>query len=505
MSILELAEREPDALAFDDLTRTRSRGAYVDRAWRVANLLRHELGIEPGRHAAMLVGNRLEFFELALGATLAGVWITPINWHFTPAEVAYVVEDSQARAVFVDPQFHEVAAAARPACPVIGLGEPLDAALAACAPRRHGLDQPAGGVMLYTSGTTGRPKGVRRPQVISIAESLAISEAAGAALYLDGAGPNLVTGPLYHGSPNGLAFMDLNRGASVIIMPQFDAGQMLRLIQERRVCNTHLVPVMMVRALRLPEEQRRAFDPSSLHVVLHGAAPVSVAVKQRMIEWWGPVLVEYWGSSEGGAYCVCRSDEWLAHPGTVGRPLEHYEVFATDDSGARLPPGEVGALYCRHKLSDRVFEYFNQPEKTASAFLAPGVFTNGDVGRVDADGYVYLTDRAADMINSGGVNIYPAEIEAVLIEHPAVADVAVFGVPDPEWGEAVRAAVELAGGWQPSDALLAEILGWARQRMAGYKVPRAIDVVEQLPRTSAGKLYKRKLRDPYWEGRERRI
>jgi long-chain acyl-CoA synthetase len=310
---------------------------------------------------------------------------------------------------------------------------------------------------------------------------------------------------MYHGSPYGFASMELNIGASILILPQFDASETLRLIEERQVCTTHLVPVMMNRLLRLPEEQRASFDPSSLECVLNGAAPVPVAVKQRMIDWWGPVLVEYWGSSEGGAFCIATSEEWLTHPGTVGRPVDRYEVFAADAEGRRLDPGEVGLLYCRNKLDDQPFQYWNAPEKTDGAYLEPGTFTNFDMGYIDADGYVYLSDRAADMIISGGVNIYPAEVEAVLIEHPAIADVAVFGIPDDEWGESVKAAVQLAPGTQNCAQLEQELLEWARERVAAYKLPRSIDFETELPRLPTGKIYKEKLRLPYWKGRERRI
>jgi len=225
-----------------------------------------------------------------------------------------------------------------------------------------------------------------------------------------------------------------------------------------------------------------------------------VDVKRAMIEWWGPVLVEYWGSTEGGVFTLVGSQDWLDHPGTVGRALPSYEVFAVDEDGSRLGPGEVGTLYTRHLLTTEVFEYHNAPEKTAGAHLAPGTFTMGDVGRVDEDGFVYLSDRSANMIISGGVNIYPAEIEAVLHDHPAVADVAVFGIPDEEWGEQVKAAIQLREGFEPSTELGAEIIAFARERLGGFKVPRTIDWEDELPRHPTGKLYTRLLRDRYWAG-----
>ena len=359
--------------------------------------------------------------------------------------------------------------------------------------------------MLYTSGTTGRPKGVKRATSSTIATQVRVTRATGPIIGLDGRGPHLVTGPLYHAAPLGYAFIDLQIGAPLVIMPRWDERQALALIDERRVHNSHLVPTMFVRLLRLPEEDRAGFDGSSLRTVLHGAAPVSVPVKTRMIEWWGPVLLEYWGASEGGVVTVVGSQDWLAHPGTVGRAVPSYEVFAADPEGNRLPAGENGTLWCRNTLTDKVFEYHNAPEKTAGAFLEPGTYTIGDIGRVDEEGWVYLADRAANMIISGGVNIYPAEIEQVLVEHPAVLDAGVFGIPDEEWGESVKAAVELADGSQPSPELEAEILAFARQHLAGYKVPRSIDFEEALPRYPTGKLYTRLLRDKYWQGADRAI
>jgi len=502
--LIEHARSNPNGLALDDLTRRRTWAELADRCTRIAHLLRDVLGLRANDHAAMLMGNRVEGVELTLGAILAGVWFTPINHHLQAAEIAYIIEDSGAQVVFVDAE-HE-AAARRAAVPRIVLaGAELNAALAAASDEPMPLSGPAGATMIYTSGTTGRPKGVKRTRPATLGAALAAAAAAGTALGLDGSGPHLVTGPLYHAAPLLFAIYDQLNGAPIIIMPHWDAVRMLALVQDRAVRHTHMVPTMFVRLLRLDDNVRGTFDLSSLRLVLHGAAPIAPAVKQRMIEWWGPILVEYWGATEGGFCTLVDSAEWLTHPGTVGRATANFEVFAVDARGRRLPAGEVGVLYCRHKHLDHVFEYHGAPEKTAASYLKPGVFTTGDVGRVDADGYVYLTDRAASLIISGGVNIYPAEIEQALQQHPAVADACVFGVPDDEWGEAVKAAVELIDGRQPSRELEADILEFARARLAGYKVPRSIDFEKQLPRYPTGKLHTRLLRERYWKGRERNI
>lgn len=504
--LLDRAETRGDEIAVDDIVRTRTWAQLLDRATRAAHLLRDGLGLAPGDHAAMVVGNRVELVELVIAAQLAGVWLTPVNWHLTPDEVGFIVVDSGASVVFTEPAFEATTrAAVAGRAPVVVVGDELDASLEAADDASIDPAGPAGGTMPYTSGTTGRPKGVKRAQATSIERQLAAQVAYGRAIGLDGGGPHLVTGPLYHAAPLGYALMDLGSGAPLVLMDRWDAARALDLIAERRVRNSHFVPTMFVRLLRLPEARRTAFDPSSLHTVLHGAAPIAPWVKQQMIEWWGPVLVEYWGASEGGVVTLVGSEEWLAHPGTVGRAVRGHEVFAVAQDGRRLPPGGTGTLCARTGVDGEVFAYHNDPDKTARAHVGPGTYTLGDIGRVDAEGYVFLSDRASNTIISGGVNVYPAEIEAVLIGHPAVADVAVFGIPDDEWGESVKAAVELVPGTEPSDALEREVLAHAREHLASYKVPRSVDFLDALPRTPAGKLLVRELRAPYWAGRDRSI
>jgi long-chain acyl-CoA synthetase len=310
---------------------------------------------------------------------------------------------------------------------------------------------------------------------------------------------------MYHAAPLMFAVYDNANGAPLYIMQRWDEEEALRLIERLEIAHLHMVPTMFVRLLRLPDEVRARFSAPELEVVLHGAAPVSVQVKRDMIAWFGEKLVEYWGATEGGVNTLIDSRDWLEHPGSVGTVLADFEVFAVGPGGERLPAGEIGDLYCRHKRMDRAFEYHDDPEKTEGAYLEKGVFTIGDIGYVAQDGHVYLADRKSNMIISGGVNIYPLEIEQVLEQHPAIADVGVFGIPDDEWGESVKAAVELREPHTASPELEAEILEFARQHLARYKVPRSIDFEDELPRHETGKLYIRRLKDRYWQGRGRRI
>ena len=506
--LFEHARRDPSGLAAADGTRRRSWSELASRTLRAAHFMRDELGLAPGDHVALLMNNRVEVLEALQGAIFAGLWVTPINWHLAPDEIDYVVQDSGARALFTDEDFVEVAraAAAQSAgCEVVTAGEELDRLLDAASDAPLDPEGPGGGNMIYTSGTTGRPKGVKRAKPATLQGVFDGQAAWGRSTGLDGSGPHLVTGPMYHAAPLMFAVYDQANGAPIEILPRWDETAALETIQEREIAHAHLVPTMFVRLLRLPDAVRDDFHAPRLDLVLHGAAPVSVPVKQRMIEWWGPVLVEYWGATEGGVNTLIDSEDWLANPGTVGRALPAFELFAVDDVGERLPAGVVGDLYCRHRHQDHVFEYHGDPEKTAASYLEPGVFTIGDVGSVDEAGYVRLADRKSSMIISGGVNIYPAEVEHVLQEHPAVADVGVFGIPDDEWGESVKAAVELAPGYEASASLEEEILEFGRGQLARYKVPRSIDFEDELPRHPSGKLYTRRLRDRYWEGRGRKI
>lgn len=507
--LFDLAARDPDGLAVDDSVRQRSWSQLADRSVRVARFLRDEVGLSPDDHVAVLMENRVEYVELILGAIMAGVWITPINWHLRADEITYVMADSGARVLFASPDHRETAerviresgGRAR----LIEAGPDLDAALHLASDAPLDPQGPAGGNMIYTSGTTGRPKGVKRTRPATVGEALLHLGRLGRNVGLDGSGPHLITGPMYHAAPLMFAIYDNANGAPIIILPRWDEREALRVIEGRGIAHVHLVPTMFTRLLRLPEAERAAFRAPALDLVLHGAAPVSVDVKRRMIEWWGEVLVEYWGATEGGVNTLIDSAEWLAHPGTVGRALPAFEIFTLDETGRLLPPGEIGDLYCRALHQETVFEYHGDPEKTRRAHPSSGVFTIGDIGWVDAEGYVHLADRKSNTIISGGVNIYPLEIEQALQAHPAVADAGVFGIPDDDWGESVKAAVELRPGFDASPLLERELLAWVRERLAGYKVPRSIDFEAELPRHPSGKLYIRHLRDRYWQGRDRRI
>ena len=473
-----------------------------DRVNRLIHVLR-DAGVAPGERIALLSGNRREIFEVFAAAAHSGVLVVPVNWHFAAEEVAYVADNSGSRLLIVDPDY--AAAAADVAVPQLTLGGSYESALAA-ASGHEPEGQSLGGVMFYTSGTTGRPKGVTSsaftpgmsPKVYEVM-------AAGmAALGVPPQGRTLLCGPGYHSAQWALSFFPLIGGSTVVVQRRFDPAGVLALIDEHQVTNVHLVPTQFVRLLRLADAEGAAFSGSSLSVVLHGAAPCSPDIKRRMIEWWGPIITEYYGATEGGFVSLIDSTDWLAHPGSVGRPLATMEVRIVGDDGREAPSGEPGVIHVRN-LTGMDFEYLGEPEKTAQAHSLEGYFTLGDIGFVDADGYLHLSDRRIDMIISGGVNIYPAEIEGVLNGHPAVVDAAVFGIPDEEYGEQVHAALQLAPGIEWSDERRAEIDAYLRQRLAGYKVPRGWDVVEVMPRSEAGKLLKPQLRAPYWEGVGRSI
>ncbi len=498
------AQRQPDKPALITPTGNRTFAEYNANANRLVRALR-DRGVDDGDGVALMCGNRPEFAETLAASQRAGWRLTTVNWHLTGDEVGYIVDNCDAAAFVADANFADAAAAAAALAPNLrvrlavggdipgferwdGAVDPLDGS--------DVDDASLGMTMLYTSGTTGRPKGVFRRGTAPTA--LALAEISG---YHADKSVHLCTGPWYHAAP--LAFSlstPATVGVTVVVMDAWDPEAALALIEEHRVSHTHMVPTMFHRLLSLPDAVRARYDTSSLRVVIHGAAPCPVHVKQRMIDWWGPVLWEYYAATEGTGTLV-GSAEWLQKPGTVGKPNPIDQVKVFDDAGHEAPPGTIGTIYLKApaEISEGRFEYYKSPEKTAGSYRGD-YFTLGDVGYLDADGYLFLTDRSAHLIISGGVNIYPAEVEAALIEHPAVGDVGVIGAPDDDWGEIVVAVVEPQPGVEPTAALGETLIEWCRDRIAHYKCPRRVDFVEALPRHDNGKLYKQVLRERYRAG-----
>ena len=507
-----VAAADPDRLAVVDADeRPTSFGELAAAANRVTHALR-ALGLRRGDAVAMVMPNHRAFLDLYLGTQQAGMYLTCVNFHLTGPEIAYIAGDCEAKALVVHERYAAAAVAAAEE-----LGFPAERRLAVgrvdgfrdleelveAQPGTPPEERTAGQTMLYTSGTTGRPKGVRRPLPDSGPDEAAAAASLLSTLFgiTPGPGVHLVAGPLYHAAPLAFGTGALHLGQSAVLMDRWTPERTLELIDRYRVTTSHMVPTMFHRLLQLPDDVRSAHDTSSLQSVIHAAAPCPVEVKRKMIDWWGPVIYEYYAATEGGGTYV-TPEQWLEHPGTVGQPFPGATVKILDDDGNECPRGEPGTVYMGSPLGQ--FEYYKDEEKTRSA-RRDGLFTVGDIGYLDEDGWLFLCDRKADMIISGGVNIYPAEVEAALLGHPAVGDAAVIGVPDDEWGEAVKAVVQPSAGAEAGAALEAELLAFCRQQLAGYKCPRTIDFRDELPRYPTGKLYKRLLRDEYWQGADRRI
>jgi len=467
---------------------------------RLARALRAR-GLRAGDAVALLCSNRPEFAEVTYACNRSGLRYTPVNWHLTPDEAAYIAGDCEAKALIADAECAELAAgtaqlaASASVRLAIGCEIPGFESYADAIAGQDGadLEDPELGTrMLYTSGTTGRPKGVARPKIYTVTRTASLIAAA----YGPGKGQlHLCTGPLYHAAP--LAFsltVPLNEGVGVVLMERWDAEHALRLIAEHRITHTHMVPTMFHRLLRLPEQVRRAHDVSSLRYVVHGAAPCPAATKKALIDWLGPIVWEYYAATEGAGTTV-GPEEWLKKPGTVGKPVTPGHVVILDDDGNPCAPGTPGTVYLR-VMKGAEFEYYKDKDKTARARRGEH-FTLGDVGYLDDDGYLFLTDRSAYLIISGGVNIYPAEVEAALLAHPAVHDAAVVGVPNEEWGEEVKAVVELDPNLPGPVPRADELIAFCRERLAHFKCPRSVDFVDKLPRHDNGKLYKHKLREYY--------
>jgi long-chain acyl-CoA synthetase len=474
----------------------RTRAEANANANRLVRALRAR-GVKAGDGLALMCSNRPEFFETVAAARRAGLRLTTINWHLTVDEAGYIVDDCEATAFVADARFARVARGAADLAPrlqaAIAVGGCIDGFhdwgdVLAPEPGADIDDPVVGSTMLYTSGTTGRPKGVRRPPDPRSALDVAMLTQYRGRRHI-----HLCTGPLYHAAPLSFSLTaPAALGVPIVMMDGWSAERTLALIEEHRVTHTHMVPTMFHRLLALPDAVKARYDISSLVFVIHGAAPCPVEVKQRLMDWLGPIVWEYYAATEGAGTLV-GPDEWLRKPGTVGRvsPPDHVRIVG--EAGAEAGPGEIGTVYLRAPDDDR-FEYFKAPDKTEGAYRDTH-FTLGDVGYVDDDGYLFLTDRSAHLIISGGVNVYPAEVEAALLAHPAVGDVGVVGQPDDEWGEIVVAAVEPQEGVEPSDALGFELVEWCRDRIAHYKCPRRVIFVGGLPRHDNGKLYKHQLRE----------
>ena len=503
------AQENPDWLAVVEPDGTEHKaGDLFGRVNQIVHALRAR-GVQAGDGIVALVPNGVAPVELSLAALQAGWYYTPVNWHFTPLEIAYIVADTGAKAFFVHERFAAAGAAAADEA-----GVPADARFSYGAipgfttvedlrsgqPTDLPDDRTAGTAMHYTSGTTGRPKGVRRA-LSGLDPDLAADLLTGLLQFfgVTEGQPNvhLVTSPSYHTAVTMFGGCALQFGHTLVCMDGWDAQQALELVDRYRVTNTHMVPTQFKRMLTLAEDVRQRYDVSSMRWLIHAAAPCPVPIKHAMLDWWGPVIYEYYAATEGGGKLV-TPQEWLAKPGKVGKPWPTSEVIIVDDDGVECPTGAPGTVYMKMGMVE--FEYKDDPEKTAASRLRD-YFTVGDIGYLDEDGFLFLCDRKSDMIISGGANIYPAEIEAAIITHDKVADVAVFGIPDEEWGEQVKAVVQPMEGVAGSDEFAAEILASLDGRLAKMKWPKSIDFVDELPRDPSGKLLKRHLREPYWAGR----
>ncbi|RPI12232.1 MAG: acyl-CoA synthetase [Actinobacteria bacterium] len=486
---------------------------FEDRANQMAHLYRAQ-GLKRLDHVSFLFENNPRMLECEGGAERSGLYYTCINSYLAPDEAAYIINDSESRVVVTSAAKREVAMQLPELCPnverwlmadVDTADAPFESLSAAMAefPTSPIDDEQLGAAMLYSSGTTGQPKGILRPLP---------DVAPGAALPIMGfvqlmfrfreGQTYLSPAPLYHSAPQASVSATIRMGGTAVIMEKFDPAQFLDLVRDHRITHSQMVPTMFSRLLKLPDDVRAAADLSSLECIIHAAAPCPVPVKQQMIEWFGPKIIEYYGATEANGFTFCDSEEWLAHPGTVGKCILG-ELLILDEDGKPQPTGTPGTVWFRGATN---FEYFHAPDKTAESRNDTGdASTVGDVGYVDEDGYLFLTDRKTYMIISGGVNIYPQETENLLITHPKVMDAAVFGVPNEDLGEEVKAVVQPMEDIAAGPELERELIAFCRENLAHFKCPRTIDFEDELPRLPTGKLYKRLLRDRYWEGHATRI
>ena len=508
-------KQHPDKPAFimAESGETVSYGEYEARCNRLAHLLRDQ-GLQREEHYAIFMENNARYMESCGAGERAGLYYTCVNSYLTADELAYIVNNSESQILITSQSRREVALAAMGQCPDLrlclvvdgpGAGEGivnLDEAVAPF-PDSPIADQALGMAMLYSSGTTGQPKGILRPMPDEAPDhnTLLFNFLQKLWRYREGM-IYLSPAPLYHSAPHAAVNFTIRFGGTAIIMERFDPEDYLALIGKYRITHSQLVPTMFSRMLKLPDEVRNSYDISSLETAIHAAAPCPVQVKEQMIDWWGPIIYEYYGATEAQGLTACDSQEWLAHRGTVGRVLLG-EMHILDDEMQPCPTGTPGMIWFKNATE---FEYFKDPERTAEASSEDGsMSTVGDMGYIDDDGYLYLTDRATFMIVSGGVNIYPQECENLLIVHSKVADAAVFGVPNEDLGEEVKAVVQPMPGHAPGDELAAELIAYCQQHLARQKCPRSVEFEQELPRLPTGKLYKRLLRDRYWGDRKSRI
>ena len=487
---------------------------FESRSNRLAHLLREE-GLGHQDHYSIMMENNDRYLESCAAGERSGLYYTCINSFLTADELAYILTNSESQVLITSAAKLEVATAAAAQCPritkvlVVDAQGPMSGLFedyaSACArfPDTPLTDELLGTSMLYSSGTTGRPKGIIRPlPEQSPEEALPMYQFLSQLWQYRQDMIYLSPAPLYHSAPQAAVNLTIRQGGTVVIMERFDPVEYLALVERYQVTHSQLVPTMFSRMLKLSESERSASDLSSLEIAIHAAAPCPVIVKQQMIEWWGPIIHEYYGATEGLGFAACNTEEWLAHPGTVGK-IVLGELSVLDDDMQPLPQGQPGTLWF---TSANEFEYHNDPEKTAESTSSDGAMTTvGDVGYVDEDGFLFLTDRKTFMIISGGVNIYPQECEDLLIAHPKVEDAAVFGVPNVDLGEEVKAVIQTRPGVDEDETLSQELLAYLGEHLSRQKIPRSIDYIDEMPRLPTGKLYKRLLRDKYWGDGQSRI
>ncbi len=484
-----------------------------DRSNQLAQMF-WDAGLRFGDHIAVLMENRVEYFEPCWAAQRSGLFFTCINSHFNADEVAYILDDCDAQVLVISSTLREVAEELVDKMPNVKVrlvvGDPVDGyepyeEAIARYPAEPLEEELEGTRMLYSSGTTGRPKGVKyKIQRQPIGDLPAEMGMMTHIWHMDENAIYLSPAPLYHSAPLFYSMSTMRLGGTAIVMEHFDPEFALQCIEKYHVTHSQWVPTMFVRMLKLPDEVRNKYDVSSQKVVLHAAAPCSVETKRKMIDWFGPIIDEYYAATEGTGATYINSADWLAHPGSVGKSMLA-PIHILDEDGNEQPTGNVGTVWFEAPPGRPGFEYHKDEQKTRDSFNDRGWSTVGDMGYLDEEGYLYLTDRRTFMIVSGGVNIYPQEAENLLIDHPKVYDVAVFGIPDPEMGERVHAVVQPVEWSEAGPALEQELLSYCRENLAHYKCPKAVDFDKELPREQTGKLYKRLLRDRYWGDKTSRI